>query len=247
MNPPTLSTLFQHNIQTNSFSHAYLIYGINEAELQSECLTIISNYLSTHYPNISYDHIDTLNHPDLYQISHQESIKIETIKQIQAHIQYAPHCLKKSFVIINNCHNLTTQAANAFLKTLEEPPKDIIFFLLTTKFQSILETIKSRCNTIYYHCKTTPAITEQYIDLNKFIKLSLNEKLNFSKSICEKKSDVQNQCNYWLNQAQHLNINYTHPIYGAILTCLKNLNFNINLRLHVDNLCLQINRQLLPQ
>ena len=241
MSNTSISSLFEKNIETNQFSHAYIIHGLNGNTLETECLQIVSLYLNKYHPNIKPPTLHELNNPDIFSISQIESIKIDHIKQLQSHIQFAPYCISKSFIIINNSHNLTPQAANAFLKTLEEPPKNIIFFLLTTDIQSLLDTIKSRCISIYCPCESDKELPENCLSIAKFNQLSLIEKLNFSKTLCEQKTLIEQQCHIWLNELSVQNIPYTNSNYNHILNCLNNLQFNVNPRLQIDNLCLKIN------
>ena len=94
---------------------------------------------------------DTLkNTPDLYVFSAEtNSIKIEDIRHIQERAKYGPSQQNQLFVIIEHADQLTVQAANAFLKTLEEPLDRITFILLTTKFKQLIPTIVSRSQSLF--------------------------------------------------------------------------------------------------
>ncbi|RMF94015.1 MAG: hypothetical protein D6734_08765 [Candidatus Schekmanbacteria bacterium] len=73
---------------------------------------------------------------------------------------------RKKVFIIDNAHNITEEAADALLKTLEEPPNDSILILITSNPRGLLQTIKSRCETIRF----------SYLEKGDFISL-LNEKI----------------------------------------------------------------------
>lgn len=95
--------------------------------------------------------IDKNEHPDIHIIDAEYSeIKIEYIRQLQKEINYRPYEGKKKVFIINNAHNLNIEASNAFLKTLEEPPKNSIIILVTDKPGLLAKTILSRCQIIKF-------------------------------------------------------------------------------------------------
>ncbi|SEG13972.1 DNA polymerase-3 subunit delta' [Caloramator fervidus] len=86
------------------------------------------------------------NHPDVIILSKDEkSIGVEDIEEIIEKIQIKPYEGDKKVVIIENFENATIQAQNKFLKTLEEPVKNTIIILTANNFNTILETIISRC------------------------------------------------------------------------------------------------------
>jgi len=70
---------------------------------------------------------------------------IDDVRAIQDSVQYAPTGGRYRIVIMDEAHQMTSQAASALLKILEEPPKNVIFILATTELQKILPTIRSRC------------------------------------------------------------------------------------------------------
>ena len=76
---------------------------------------------------------------------HDKSIKIDHIREIQDRVKYGPTEAKYLVMIIESAHLMTSQAANAFLKLLEEPPKGVVFILTAVNMQKVLSTIRSRC------------------------------------------------------------------------------------------------------
>ncbi len=77
-------------------------------------------------------------------------IRIASIRMLEHRIQLSPNEGNYKICIIENAEEMTTQAANAFLKTLEEPPEDTIIILTTSKPSSLLPTIVSRCQKINF-------------------------------------------------------------------------------------------------
>lgn len=77
-------------------------------------------------------------------------IRIDSIRYIEHKISLSANEANRKIYIIEDAHEMTTQAANAFLKTLEEPPADTIIILTTSKPNSLLPTIISRCQQIQF-------------------------------------------------------------------------------------------------
>ena len=86
-------------------------------------------------------------HPDVMLIEPGDngSIKIDQIREIVERVAYRPFEGRRRVVIINEADTLVPQAQNALLKTLEEPPSGSVFMLLTSKPDSLLATVRSRC------------------------------------------------------------------------------------------------------
>jgi len=79
-----------------------------------------------------------------------QAIKIEYIRQLQKDINLKPYEARKKVFIINDAHNLTAEASNALLKTLEEPPQNSLIILVTSKADLLFKTIISRCQIIKF-------------------------------------------------------------------------------------------------
>ena len=101
--------------------------------------------------------IATGNHPDLIFVSPDgASIRIEHIRAVQRQLSYKPYESQYTTVIIDGCESLTPPAANALLKTLEEPPESALLLLLTSKKDALPLTIISRCQLVPFR-PLTPA------------------------------------------------------------------------------------------
>jgi DNA polymerase III delta prime subunit len=88
------------------------------------------------------------NQIDLFHCQSDKRISVEQVREISEWIQYGPVQYSTLFVIIHNSESMTTEAANSFLKTLEEPPANVCFLLLSHNIHLLLETIQSRCQSI---------------------------------------------------------------------------------------------------
>jgi DNA polymerase III subunit gamma/tau len=82
---------------------------------------------------------------DVIEIDAASNRGIDDIRELRERVKYAPTQLKTKFYIIDEAHQITGAAANAFLKTLEEPPGHTKFVLATTDPEELLPTIVSRC------------------------------------------------------------------------------------------------------
>ena len=82
---------------------------------------------------------------DILEMDAASNNKVENVREIREKIQYPPVSGKYKVYIIDEVHMLTTEAFNALLKTLEEPPKHAVFILATTESHKLPSTILSRC------------------------------------------------------------------------------------------------------
>ena len=92
----------------------------------------------------------------IHELDAASNNSVEDIKTLMDQVQVPPQVGKYSVYIIDEVHMLSTQAFNAFLKTLEEPPAHAIFILATTEKHKILPTILSRCQTYDFNRITIP-------------------------------------------------------------------------------------------
>lgn len=82
---------------------------------------------------------------DVEEIDAASNRGVDEIRQLRDSVQYSPASLRKKVYIVDEVHMLTTEAFNALLKTLEEPPSHALFLLATTEAHKIPGTIVSRC------------------------------------------------------------------------------------------------------
>lgn len=98
--------------------------------------------------------INNRNHPDVFIIDPEKGfIKIEAIRDAQKFLSLTSFQASLKVVIVNNAHQLTAEAANAFLKTLEEPAGSCLIVLVSSRPDLLMPTIVSRCRRIYLSFK----------------------------------------------------------------------------------------------
>ena len=90
-------------------------------------------------------------HPDVFELDAASNRGIDDVRAIQDAAKYYPVKSKYKFFIVDEVHMLTTQAFNAMLKILEEPPEYLIFILATTNPEKLPQTILSRCQRFNLH------------------------------------------------------------------------------------------------
>ncbi|MFH1639157.1 MAG: DNA polymerase III subunit gamma/tau [Chloroflexota bacterium] len=88
---------------------------------------------------------------DVIEIDAASNRRIDEIRELRERVGYLPNQARYKVYIIDEVHMLTTEAANALLKTLEEPPPHVIFVLVTTEAHKLLPTILSRCQRFDFH------------------------------------------------------------------------------------------------
>ena len=92
--------------------------------------------------------VDNKNHPDIIYVSPEEkkkNISVAQIRTLRNDAFIKPHMLGRKIFIINKAETLNEQSQNALLKTLEEPPENVLFILITESVSYFLDTIISRC------------------------------------------------------------------------------------------------------
>lgn len=130
-----------NSIKNDKVNHAYMFEGIDG---------IGKDLFAKEFGNILINVENAENSPDYIKIEPTgNSIKIAQIREIQSDIIIKPHSKYKMY-IINHAEKMTVESQNALLKTLEEPPEYAIIILITNNKESLLPTIKSRCEIIKF-------------------------------------------------------------------------------------------------
>ncbi|AYF54004.1 DNA polymerase III subunit delta' [Clostridium botulinum C] len=128
-----------NSINSGKFSHAHLIVGedgIGKSLMAREiALKILGKVEKRDYVDIIQWRIE----------KNKQSIGVDNIRDIIKEVNKKPYEEDKKVIIIYQGERMTIEAQNAFLKTIEEPPKGVFIILLTSNLQFMLETIKSRC------------------------------------------------------------------------------------------------------
>ena len=113
-----------------------------------------------------YERVVFSKHPDIGMvIPFKRNVRINAIRDLEREANFRPYEAQTRFFIIDDAEKMNDAAANALLKTLEEPPATTYIFLITSRPDSLLPTIRSRCQTIRF-APVVAAEIEQYL-INK--------------------------------------------------------------------------------
>jgi len=144
--------VLQHQIANNQIGHAYLFCG-SRGTGKTTTAKIFSRAINCTEPKngepcnecmVCRGILDA-SIPDVMEIDAASNNSVDDIRAIRENVIYAPTMAKYKVYIIDEVHMLSGSAFNALLKTLEEPPENVIFILATTEPHKIPVTILSRC------------------------------------------------------------------------------------------------------
>ena len=145
---------FKSALKDHQVSHAYILNGENGsgksmlAKAFAKALVCEAGYGDSCNMCRACHQFDSGNHPDVKWVTHEKanSIGVDDVReQINNDIVIKPYSSKYKVYIIDEAEKMTVQAQNALLKTIEEPPKYAVIFLLTENAELLLPTINSRC------------------------------------------------------------------------------------------------------
>lgn len=143
--------------------------------------------------------LDNSNNPDLTIIEPDgNNVKIEQIRELNRKVVEKPIVSNKKVYIINDGQNITKEAQNALLKTLEEPPEYVTIILITTSESAFLPTIKSRCTKINFNKLAKEDMLKilkskyNYQNIADMVYKTSNGSINKSIKIIERQSEFEN-------------------------------------------------------
>lgn len=113
---------------------------------------------------------------DVIEMDAASHRRIDDIRELRESVGLAPSNAKKKFYIIDEVHMLTTEAANAFLKTLEEPPSHVIFVLATTDPEMLPVTVRSRLTSFTFRKGNREELKREIERIVKAEKLKIDQK-----------------------------------------------------------------------
>ena len=148
-----LTTTLKNAVKSGKLAHAYLFCGPRGVG-KTTCARIFAKAINCEHPTSegeacgeceSCKAFQEQRSYNIFELDAASNNSVENIKALMEQTRIPPQVGKYKVFIIDEVHMLSTQAFNAFLKTLEEPPAHVIFILATTEKHKILPTIISRC------------------------------------------------------------------------------------------------------
>jgi len=168
-------------IQSNRVAHAYIFSGVRGVG-KTTTARILAKALNcakgpTAEPDNTCDscrEISAGTSLDVLEIDAASNRGIDQIRELREMVRYAPAASRYKVVILDEAHQLTDEASNALLKTLEEPPERVIFILATTRSEDLVETIKSRAQLFQFRSLTFKEIAGEIERITKAENLKID-------------------------------------------------------------------------
>jgi DNA polymerase-3 subunit gamma/tau len=172
----------ENAIIKSRISHAYIFCGprgtgkTSLARIFAKSLNCING--PTSKPCNKCDNcvsISNGNSMDVIEIDAASNRGINEIRELREKVKYLPTVLRKKVFIIDEVHMLTTEAFNALLKVLEEPPEHVIFIMATTEPHQVLATIMSRCQRFDFYPIPQDKIRKRLKDVSTSEDITIND------------------------------------------------------------------------
>ena len=159
-----LTTTLKNAVKSGKLAHAYLFCGPRGVG-KTTCARIFAKAINCEHPRQDGEACNECESCrafnenrsyNIFELDAASNNSVENIKQLMEQTRIPPQVGKYKVFIIDEVHMLSSQAFNAFLKTLEEPPSHVIFILATTEKHKILPTILSRCQIYDFERMNVP-------------------------------------------------------------------------------------------
>lgn len=174
----------QNSLQTGRLAHAYLFSGprgtgkTTTAKIFAKAVNCLSSDKPVMEPCNQCELCLAVNQGsamDVIEMDAATNRGIEEVRDLRDRVKYAPALGRYKVYIIDEVHMLTTEAFNALLKTLEEPPAHVIFIMATTEPQRIPATILSRCQRFDFRPLTEDMIAAHLQSIARQTGVNLSE------------------------------------------------------------------------
>ena len=161
-------------LESGKLAHAYLFSGprgsgkTSAAKILARCINCVHG--PTPNPDNTCENCQAIlagTALDVLEIDAASNRGIDEIRALRDAVKFAPSVMRMKVYIIDEAHMLTKEGANAFLKTLEEPPAHAVFILATTEPEKLPVTILSRCQRYAFRRIAIPVMIERMEEIAK--------------------------------------------------------------------------------
>ena len=159
-----ITNTLENALEKNQIPHAMLFCGPHGVG-KTTCARILAWRINQKDDKDSHKQQEDIF--NVFELDAASNNSVDDIRSLNEQIRYAPQGGKYKVYIIDEVHMLSKSAFNAFLKTLEEPPKHVIFILATTEKHKVLPTILSRCQIFDFKRINTVEIKNFLVILSK--------------------------------------------------------------------------------
>ncbi|MEQ9823106.1 MAG: hypothetical protein ABQ298_01845 [Puniceicoccaceae bacterium] len=146
-------------VEAKRLPHALLLKGRNLAALKHAALEVAGALLHSSSEQVSA-------HPDFFLLqarNRMRQISVDHTRELMRNIQHSPSAGERKVALVMEVDRMNHESANAFLKTLEEPPLNTSILLTTVKPNALLDTIVSRCLSFWFHEPEEPLADPAWI------------------------------------------------------------------------------------
>jgi len=169
-------------LQSGRIAHAFLFSGPRGSG-KTSAARILAKALNCHEGKpgepcgkcVACVEIAAANCMDVLEIDAASNRGIDEIRELKDKVRYNPARDRNKIFIIDEVHMLTTEAFNALLKTLEEPPPNVVFILATTEYHKIPATILSRCQQYGFRLIQYPIILRRLREISKAEEIEIGD------------------------------------------------------------------------
>lgn len=170
----------ENAIRQNRLAHAYIFCGTRgvgkttSARILAKCLNCVNGPTPTPCNRCDACREITAGASlDVLEIDAASNRGIDQIRELREMVRYAPAAGRYKVVILDEAHQLTDEASNALLKTLEEPPEKVVFILATTQPEDLADTIKSRAQLFQFRSLAFQEIADALEHITKEERLQI--------------------------------------------------------------------------
>ena len=168
----SITQTLQNSLETDQLAQALLFCGPRGVG-KTSCARILAKLINRSSQQNLPEEDFAFN---IFELDAASNNSVEDIRKINEQVRIPSQVGSHKIYIIDEAHMLSNAAFNAFLKTLEEPPKHVIFILATTEKNKIIPTVLSRCQ-VYDFKRISVSDIQQYL-----VKIAQGRKLNFEES-----------------------------------------------------------------